>query len=301
MKKTLFIFIFIILIIFSLVYPSEVIAASKSGLLIWFNQILPALLPFTILSSLLLKTNLLKSFSKNGNLAAIGTTLCCGFIFGFPIGAKLASDFYAAHLLTKKQADILSVTTNNFSPMYVCGYVLPAIFPDTNLLLSTYLFVYLLPLVFSSVYLILTYKNEQKNICETTTEDFFFSMPFLDESIMNGFQILIRLCGYIVSFSILTQIAGMLFDRPSLLRTILLGNMEITNGIQLLSVLPASAKEKYTLMIQLLTFGGLSGIAQTNSIFGVSKLSIYKYIIGKAALSLLLTLLTVIYISFLFI
>ncbi len=55
---------------------------------------------------------------------------------------------------------------------------------------------------------------------------------------------------------------------------------------------------KYVSAIQLLSFGGLSGIAQTGSILSDAGLSIPKYIIGKAVLSLLLTLLSVIYVFF---
>ena len=50
--------------------------------------------------------------------------------------------------------------------------------------------------------------------------------------------------------------------------------------------------------MQTLSFGGLSGIAQTGSILANSGLSMHKYIIGKVALSLLLTLLSVIYVFF---
>ena len=72
----------------------------------------------------MLKSNFLKSFRGNANLIACLLTLSCGFVFGFPIGAKLSSDFYKQKLLSKKQATILSIATNNFSPMYVCGFAI---------------------------------------------------------------------------------------------------------------------------------------------------------------------------------
>ncbi len=298
MKKIVFICLFLILIIFSLLYPTQIIEASKQGLLVWFEQILPALLPFTILSTLLLKSNFLKSFSTDGNLLAIGITMCCGFVFGFPIGAKLASDFYKTNLLTEKQATILSVTANNFSPMYVCGFVLPTLFADKNLIAPTYFILYLLPLLLSTYYLIISYSKEHRPREEISKGLFQMHISLLDSSILNSFQILIKLCGYIVLFSILTKVAMLVLPSPSLLLKILLENLEITNGIQLLADSNLSTKCTYILAIQLLSLGGLSGIAQTNSIFVDSKLSIYKYIIGKVTLSLLLTLLCVIYVSY---
>lgn len=282
---------------FSLIYPAQIIEASKSGLLIWFEQILPALLPFTIISTLLLKTNLLNSFSNSGNPLAIGITMCGGFAFGFPIGAKLSSDFYKANLLSEKQALVLATGTNNFSPMYVCGFVLPTLFSDDKYLLSTYLLIYLLPLLFVTLFLILTYKKERISSEKKEKSDFKLNMSMIDNSIIYGFQTLIKLCGYIVLFSIFTQILMILFSNPILPLTIILENLEITNGIRFLKNNCLSETTTYIIAIQLLSFGGLSGIAQTSSIFADSKLSIHKYIIGKVTLSLLLTLLTVIYVS----
>ena len=302
MKKILFICLFLILVLFSLLYPAQIIEASKQGLLIWFEQILPALLPFTILSTLLLKSNLLNSFSSGGNLLAICITMCSGFIFGFPIGAKLASDFYKNKLLSEKQATILSISANNFSPMYVCGFVLPSLFANIDLVAPTYFLVYFVPLLLAVFYLIFSYAKEHDTIFLKNDTIFQANMPLLDDSILNGFQTLLKLCGYIVLFSIFAKIVGIVFPEPSPLFQILLENLEITNGVQLLAntrhTNTISEKNAYVLTIQLLSLGGLSGIAQTNSIFADSKLSIYKYIIGKVTLSLLLTLLTVIYVSF---
>ncbi|MBQ2706130.1 MAG: transporter, partial [Agathobacter sp.] len=70
-----------------------------------------------------------------------------------------------------------------------------------------------------------------------------------------------------------------------------------SNGIQLISQNAFSEGVKYILAIQALSFGGLSGLAQTASLLETSGLSTYKYIIGKVILSLLLTLLSVIYVS----
>ena len=57
LKKT-FPFIFIgILFFFLLFFPQISLEASKTGLLLWFDTILPTLLPFLVLSQLILKTS----------------------------------------------------------------------------------------------------------------------------------------------------------------------------------------------------------------------------------------------------
>lgn len=309
MKKILFTCVFVCLILYSCFFPETVVEASKNGILIWFQQILPALLPFTILSSILLKSHLLNSLKGNANLVAIIITMICGFVFGFPIGAKLSSDFYKNHMLSEKQATLLAITTNNFSPIYVCGFALPLLFGTTQYNVITYLLLYFLPLFIAAFYLILTYPTESietkrtektslinHNLEQQTSSTFHLNMKIMDESIINGFTALIKICGYIVFFSILAQILSNLWTNPPIIWTLFLENLEITNGITLLSQSSFSAGITYVLAIQLLSFGGMSGLAQTASLLEDANLSMHKYIIGKVILSLFLTLLSVIYV-----
>ena len=300
MKKILFTCVILCLIAYSFFFPEITVNAAKKGLDIWFHQILPALLPFTILSTIVVKSNFLKSFQGNANLIACLMTMSCGFIFGFPIGAKLASDFYRQDLLSKKQATMLSITTNNFSPMYVCGFAIPLLFSSNTYILPTYLLLYLAPLVLVTIYLLLSFPKGIDNHKKSELSKFELNIKVMDEGIIQGFESLIKICGYIVFFSIVTEILTTSLTTfivsNSLALNLFLGNLEITNGIQLLSLTKMGERSKYISTIQFLSFGGLSGIAQTGSILADAGLSMHKYIIGKALLSLLLTLLSVLYV-----
>ena len=295
MKKILFTFVFVCLILYSCFYPEVTIEASKNGISIWFNQILPALLPFTILSAILIKSNFIHSLKGNGNITACLLTMLCGFVFGFPIGAKLASDFYKNKLLTENQATVLAISCNNFSPMYVCGFVLPTLFDNTYYNSITYLLIYFLPLLLVTLFL-LVYKKESISAYPEKKAIFHLDMKLMDAGIIGGFESLIKICGYIVLFSIVADTLSRLWNNPPFLWNLLLENLEITNGIHLLSQSTISESSKYITAIQLLSFGGLSGFAQTASLFADSGLSAYKYIIGKVILSLFLTLLCIIYV-----
>lgn len=284
-------------ILYACLNPQTIVEAAKNGILIWFQQILPALLPFTILSCVLIRSHFLEGWKGNANLIAIALTLVCGFGFGFPIGAKLSADFYKDQMLSKRQALILSVATNNFSPMYVCGFALPFLFGTGQYHKITYLLLYFVPLFIATFFLILTYNaenNERKN--EEITKKFEFNMNILNESILQGFLSLIKICGYIVFFSILAQIFGNLWQNTSISWNILLANLEITNGIQRLSRMLLPESIRYILAMQILSFGGISGIAQTASFLEDAGISVYKYIIGKVILSLLLTVLSAVYV-----
>ena len=299
MKKILFTCVIIFIIAYSSFFPEVTISAAQKGIEIWFQQILPALLPFTIISSILIKSNFLKSIKGNVNLVAILITLSCGFVFGFPIGAKLSADFYKENLLNEKQATLLAITTNNFSPMYVCGFALSLLFPSKHYITITYFLLYLTPLVIATYFII---RIKHTIIHKKTTSPFYLDMKVIDAGIINGFESLIKICGYIVLFSIFTEILTNIISvfciQHTLWITIFLNNLEITNGIHLISTYNWNASIKYVLFIQAISFGGLSGIAQTSSILSDAKLSSHKYIIGKVSLSLLLTLLSVIYVFF---
>ena len=310
MKKIVFTCVVLFLIIYSFFFPEITVNAARNGIQTWFHQILPALLPFTILSSVLVKSSFLKSFKGNANLIAVVLTMGCGFFFGFPIGAKLSADFYKQGLLTEKQASVLAIATNNFSPIYVCGFALSLLFASKEYNIITYLFLYLIPLVILTIYLLLNIKkhrsdsisHETNTSHRKTTSTFHLDMQVMDAGIISSFESLIKICGYIVFFSIITEIitnalASISAPMPFPL-TLLVYNLEITNGIHLLSEYEIMTNLKYIAAIQLLSFGGASGIAQSSSILSEAKLSVPKYIIGKAILSLLLTLLSVIYVFF---
>lgn len=311
MKKILLSCFFLLIILFSLFYPTEAILASKNAMLIWSGQILPTLLPFSILSAVLLQSNFFGSNLKYQNQFAIGTILLCGFMFGFPIGSKLASDFYKKEMLIKRQAHILAICANNFSPMYVCGFVLPTLFPNTDYKTLTYLLLYLFPLILGAFLLMLPSKRTNPTTIlpissqkETTDSDsylthkktasrFQLDMQIIDAGIISSFETLIKLCGYIVMFSLLSTIFQTLFQKPHLLTQLLIGNMEITNGIALFCDYAIDTNITYLCSIQMLSLGGISGFAQTASILHSSGLSIKRYVLGKCILSLATTLLAV--------
>ena len=65
MKKTYFILILLIFfILFIITHPAVSMHAAASGLLLWYEQILPALLPLAILSNLMVYSNYMQIVTK---------------------------------------------------------------------------------------------------------------------------------------------------------------------------------------------------------------------------------------------
>lgn len=82
-------------------------------------------------------------------------------------------------------------------------------------------------------------------------------------------------------FSILGQILGQWISMDTVTGILSLGMLEITSGISYLklAVFPHIVKEVLTVI--LLSFGGLSAIAQTNSVLTSSGLSILPYVLNR--------------------
>ena len=120
-KKLIFLSIFI-LIAYLLVFPAQAVHAAATGLILWYERVLPSLLPFAILSNILIYSNaisilmrylypVIRPFfpcSPEG-----GFVLLSGFLFGFPMGSKNCAELLKAGKLEKEEADLLFIITNN--------------------------------------------------------------------------------------------------------------------------------------------------------------------------------------------
>ena len=117
---------------FILVYPAEALKAAREGLNLWLNVMIPTLLPFLILTGILVQTGLisrlLASFKKPwkiifGSSPAGAYAVLVGMLCGYPMGAKTASDLYENGQITKKEAEYLLTFVNQPSPVFVRTYL----------------------------------------------------------------------------------------------------------------------------------------------------------------------------------
>ena len=291
MKKKL---IFSCLILFTgyiLIFPQDSVAAAAGGLVLWYEKVLPTLLPFAILSNILIYSGYLqylnrlfapllcRLFPVSANGAFV---LLSGFLFGFPMGSKNCAELLKYDKIDKKEADVLFVITNNISPVFISSYILCQQLKMPSLILISYLILYLPPLILAEILL-------QKHTPETSTNTekspaSQMNFKIIDAGIMNGFETLTRLGGYIMLFSMIASMIRHLPLSPSA-KLLLTGITEITNGISLLPVSGKCISEQYILAMAFTAFGGLSGIAQTSSMTKDTGLSLKSYSILKIILT----------------
>lgn len=297
MKKKLIFLCFIVFIGYVLLCPGDAIAAAGNGLVLWYEKVLPTLLPFAIVSNILIYSNYLQYltrlfapilspvFSVSGNGAFV---LLSGFLFGFPMGSKNCAELLKNHAISQAEADVLFVISNNISPIFISSYILCQQLAMPHLILPSYALLYGPPLVCG--FLLLRRDCADKNYINMPASGSQMNFKIIDAGIMNGFDTLARLGGYIMLFSMLASLLRKLPLRPefTLLAT---GILELTNGIDCLSAYSGSSQMKYVLAMAFTAFGGLSGIAQTSSMIRDTSLSIRRYCILKGICTGISTLL----------
>lgn len=266
-----------------------------NGLNLWFQKMIPTLLPFMILSGIMVRMNLSEDFSgllspilgpifsvsKNGIYCII-----MGFLCGFPMGAKVIAELYERNKISKAEAGYLLSFCNNIGPIYFMGFALPTIGIKDNL--SVYLFgMYGLPLFYG---VFLRYTFYRKGLSLQSNQKVSSAPPdnpsllyHIDDSIMSALNGITALGGYMIFFNLLNLIPYVLFSE-----TKMQGSLPVINGILEITGGLGNMKNTFPLLsLILLPFGGLSCIAQTYSIIRHTDLSIKNYITHKSVLSVL--------------
>lgn len=132
MKRKLFIVMTVGMIILFTIMPSVVSEGAKDGLLLWFMAIVPSLLPFMILSGILVKlktTKYINRFLRPLFGLVFGVSdggsypILIGFLAGCPIGAKTAAQLYKDGEIKREEAQYLMMFCNNLSPMFLIEFI----------------------------------------------------------------------------------------------------------------------------------------------------------------------------------
>lgn len=300
MKKFLITFFTLSFLLILLIFPTLALRGAKNGLMLWFQTVLPTLLPFMIISNLIVKlqvTDCLTSFfyPTIGRLLGLSKAGCypliIGMLSGYPVGAKACADLVISRKITKDEGQFLLCFCNNASPMFIISFVSMQCLKLNGKGALILCIIYISGIVTAMIYRLLT--RLQKNSVTSMTIPSYCAAsltsespkmsPFLilDQTILNAFEILIKVGGYIILFSILAEIALHLTFIPALLRYFIIGFLEITTGTAAIGIAHFTFAQKIVLTNALTAFGGLSSHAQTYSVIMNSGLSIKKYFLFK--------------------
>lgn len=291
-----------------LVFPSSALSGAKNGLLLWFNQVLPSLLPFLILSTLFLSTGLSDSIA-NRLAPVLSPVFRCspsgcyavviGLLAGLPVGAKTVASLVNSGKITKKEGQYLLPLCNNPSPLFLLGFLSVSVLNRPEL---RYPILFIVTLSSILAAMLLRPRTEYAAVSGTSRtaspeKPFTFSFLLLDAAIEQAFSVLTRVGGYIILFSVLANLLTLL-PLPPVFLAYMGAFLEITTGSASFAALSLPSVVIIPLVTGFVTFGGLSTAAQTKSVLAGTKFPFAHYLLTKAVAGLIAGLLMVAYLRF---
>ena len=320
LKKNIFPIIFILFLFCLVVFSTSNFYATKSGLSLWANSVVPSLFPFLVATELLSYTNIVDFISKKLDKlmrpifnmpGSSAYPLILGLLSGYPVGAKTVCQIYKEGLCTKKEAELMLAYTNNSGPLFIIGTVGISMFGSTTIgliLLFTHILASLSVGIIFGKKLGNKYKNIDKDYIKISKKSVNFSNlgEILSNSITNSIKTILMIGGFVVIFSvvisilknsgilsILSTLLSPIFGNANFISGTLSGIIELTNGLYSICNIHIKAISINILLCAfLLGFGGFSVMMQILSVISKEKLSIKPYIIGKILQAILATLYT---------
>jgi sporulation integral membrane protein YlbJ len=141
--KTIFLSISVIILAGSMIaYPKESFEASLRGLTMWWEIVFPSLLPFFIVSEMLIGFGVVKFIGvlleplmrPLFRVPGVGGFVwAMGMASGFPAGAKLSARLRQEGQLTQIEAERLASFTNSSNPLFIFGAVAVGFFHNPQL------------------------------------------------------------------------------------------------------------------------------------------------------------------------
>lgn len=301
----------ILILFFSMLsFPQTVFTGASYGLILWFRHVLPTLLPYMILINVLICTPALHWICRITSTflcPLLGTSyygtfaVLTGFLCGYPMGAKTTSDLLNVNKISRSEASYLLSFCNNTSPAFILSYVVAQNMKERNLCIPFFLILTFTPLMLSFIFR-LFYRLPESSYSFPQVTPGSFSNPsesisdsFLDRCILNAFESVTKVGGYMMMFSVLIQLLASVLPN-TIFSLLLYSSLEISTGIRLLFSSALYTTEKIILCAFLTSFGGWCCIAQTYSMISSSQLPILPYITAKLVTALVTSLLISTYI-----
>lgn len=279
MKKKVTAGVVFLLLLFLLCFPMEALSASQKGLKLWLESLMPALLPFMILTGILIHTEgitkivhpIAPFFKVVFGLSPGGTyVFLLGLLCGYPMGAKLCADLYYSGKISRQEANYLLTFCNNPSPAFLVSYVCGICLEGKAKICTVLVILMTSNLVCMIIFRIYFSFEKEKNVfCICVESPSVSSEGYnIDMAIMNGFETITRLGGYILLFSVGAAGIRHFWPFSPKGKYVFLGFTELTTGLYGLADSPFSYELRFLLALCMSAFGGFCILAQTKSVLG---------------------------------
>lgn len=191
------------------------------GLLLFANSVVPALLPFFIATEILSHTNVVLKIGELFNrymrpifnVPGIGAyALVMGIISGYPVGAKIVTNFRNNGLCTKAEAERLLAFTNNSGPLFILGTVGITMFGNTEIGILLFITHLISSLFVGFLFRFWKYNDKEKINAYKKSSSSSANITFsnlgevLSDSILNAVHTIVIIGGFVVLFSVIISI-----------------------------------------------------------------------------------------------
>ena len=287
--KKIIMFTLIIISILILLNSKLVLNTVIYSVNIFKKSIFPSLLPFFIISDLLInygfveytskifKPFMNKIFKINSNTSFI---LVMSMISGFPSSAKYTKELYLKGIINELEASKILIFTHFSNPLFILGAISITYLNNKKIGLLILIIHYITNFIIGFLLRNLIKIDIKNNNISNLNKQESFS-HILSNSIINSFNTLFLILGTMIFFLIITNLINEYFNLNPLLKTILSGILEMTGGISNVSHLNINLKLKSTLITMILSFGGISVHMQVKSILSDTPIKYQPYLVAR--------------------
>lgn len=326
--KILFLFFIIVSLIGIITNPSLSLSSASSGLSIWFNIVIPSLLPFLIISEILIGLGFVDFIGKLlsplmgplFNLPGEGAfPISMAVISGYPVGAKLTSRLREEKLITRIEANRLIAFTSTSGPLFMLGAVSIGMLQDPKIapliLIPHYLSVVILGFIFSF------YSSQNNRFISKNDTSVFEEIriayiiwlntkksigSLISKSIKESMDTIILIGGLVIFYSVLVEvvfnmnffknflfhISNTLSVDATIIKGFISGFFEVTIGCKNIAATNTSLINKILIINFLIGWSGLSVHSQSLSFINNTDINSKIYIISKFFHGILSTILS---------
>ncbi|AFS78667.1 putative sporulation integral membrane protein [Gottschalkia acidurici 9a] len=333
------IFLVLFLVISIIIYPKHSVDAALEGVQTWLFVVLPSLLPFFIGAELLTKLGLVDFIGillepimyplfrvpgKGSFVFAMSVTS------GYPVGASLVSNLRSENSITKSEAQRLISFCSTSGPLFIIGAVSIGMLKNplagTLLSISHYLGAISVGILFRYLGEYDKFRKNNSNInyikksfnalLNLKNKDLSSFSLMMSDSIKSGFNSITMVGGFIIVYSVIIEILDVtnimnyvssllisltqLNIDSELVKSLLSGIIELTNGCKSISELNISLILKLCSVSFIIGWGGFSVHSQAISMMNKTDISSKLYLISKVLHGVLSSLYTYLIYTFFF-
>ena len=281
--KRIFIISMTTLLLFCLIIRTETVTQGvNDALLLCVRAAIPTLLPFFVLSGIMVNTGTVSLIGKiispvAGLIFGISgkgaVAFLIGLLCGYPTGAKVIADMYKNNGISKREAESLLAFCNNSGPLFVIGALGTKMLGNHTSGIILYAIHALSAVVCAVVFGLFSRRKNEKGKEEIVTIKLGEAVS---KSVEQAVLSILNVCGYVVFFACITTLIKQYITEPFILSLI-----EVTAGAKELSECNVPMEMKMVLISGAVGFGGVCVLFQVMSAVSGVGLSVKKYIAGK--------------------